>query len=69
MTNLTTIRRRKSEVLTSDEKKALQKFISSHHTMVDAAETLGIPRNTLDRVKLTGSGSPETIQAIREKLV
>jgi hypothetical protein len=67
MLNLT-MRRRKSEALTSDEKKAFLKYISSHQTNVDAAESIGISRQVLERVQLTGSGSPETIQAIREKL-
>lgn len=61
-------RRRRSEALTNDEFKALKKYINSCPTLIDAAESIGIKRQVLERVKIIGSGSPETIQAIREKI-
>jgi DNA invertase Pin-like site-specific DNA recombinase len=64
-----TERKRKSEPLTKEEHKALLKLIADYHTLIDAAYAIGIQRQTLERVKFTGSGSPETIEAIRAKLV
>lgn len=61
-------RRRRSELLTKEEHRILLKFINSFPTLIDAADSIGLPRQTLERVKIIGSGSPETIQAIREKL-
>lgn len=63
-----TTRRRKSEPLTKVEHTSLRKYIGSHLTVSDAADALGINRSTLERVALIGKGSPETINAIREKL-
>lgn len=63
-----TERRRKSELLTKDEHKSLLKFINTFPTLIDAADSIGLPRQTLERVKIIGSGSPETIGLIREKL-
>jgi predicted DNA-binding protein (UPF0251 family) len=60
--------RRKSELLTKDEFSSLKKYVISQHTVTDAAYAIGINRQTLDRVLIIGSGSPETVQAIREKL-
>jgi sugar diacid utilization regulator len=67
MINIQT-RKRKSEKLTNDERKALKKFVASFSTVIDAAESIGIHRNTLDMVLIKGSGSPETVQAIRASL-
>jgi hypothetical protein len=66
---MNTERKRKSEKLSPREFKALQKFIGGFDTVVEAAEEIGIHRNVLDLVKIKGSGSPETIHAIREKLI
>lgn len=61
-------RRRKSELLTKEEHRALNKYINTFHTVTDAADSIGVSRQTLDRVKIIGSGSPENIQIIREVL-
>jgi predicted DNA-binding protein (UPF0251 family) len=61
-------RKRKTEKLTPEEFKALKKYVLSFHTVVDAAFAIGIHRNTLDMVVIKGSGSPETIDKIRQKL-
>lgn len=58
-------RKRKSERLSKDEHKALLKYVRSHHTIIDAAECIGIHRNVLDLVLIKGSGSPETIEKVR----
>lgn len=68
MINIHTERKRKSDPLTRDEHKALIKYVKSHHTIVDAAYAIGIHRNVLDRVMIAATGSPETIEKIREKL-
>jgi hypothetical protein len=65
---ISTERRRRSEPLTRDEHKALKSFINTFPTVIDAAESIGIPRQTLERVKILGSGSPETIAAIRQTI-
>ena len=62
----TTERKRKSEKLSKDEFRALKKFVTSYPTVVEAAETIGIHRNVLDLVIIKGSGSPETIQKVRQ---
>lgn len=64
----TIVGRRKSVALTSDERKELKKFIKAFDTLTEAAESLGISRQRLDRLQLVGSGSPESITIIREKL-
>jgi hypothetical protein len=61
-------RRRRSELLSKDEHKLLLKYIAKFQTLVDAADAIELPRQTLERVKIIGSGSPETIKKIREKL-
>jgi hypothetical protein len=61
-------RRRRSELLTKEEHKVLLKYLNTFPTLVDAAYAIDIPRQTLERVKIIGSGSPETIQKVREKL-
>lgn len=60
--------KRKSLRLTKDEEKALKKYVSGFNKVVEAAEEIGIHRNVLDLVLIKGSGSPETIGKIREKL-
>lgn len=61
-------RKRKSEKLTPEEQKALKKYVASFPAVIDAAVEIGIHRNTLDLVLIKGSGSPDTIHKIREKL-
>ncbi len=62
------LRKRKSERMTGAEIKRLKSFVHSHHTIIDAAEEIGIHRNVLDLVLIKGSGSPETIDKIRKIL-
>lgn len=59
---------RKSERLTKEEQKALNRFIFSQPTKTDAAYEIGVSRQVLDNVALKGSGSPETIATIRKKM-
>lgn len=61
-------RKRKSEKLTKEEFQSLKKYVRTFPTIVDAAFAIGIHRNVLDMVLLKGSGSPETIGLVREKL-
>lgn len=61
-------RRRKSELMTKEEVKTLRQYVNTFHTLVDAADAIGISRQTLERVKIIGSGSPDNIQIIRQKL-
>jgi hypothetical protein len=61
-------RKRKSEKLTPAEVKALTKYVGSFLTVIDAADAIGIHRNTLDIVMIKGKGSPETIALIRNKI-
>jgi hypothetical protein len=68
MKNSLTERRRKSELLRKEEWTALKKYVAGFHTVIDAAVAIGVNRQTLDRVLLIGKGSPESINAIREKL-
>jgi hypothetical protein len=62
-------RKRKRDVLTSEEQRQLRKYVNAFPTIVDAAFAIGIHRNVLDRVLFKGSGSPETIEAIKGKIV
>lgn len=61
-------RKRRSESLTRDEVKVFSKYISTFPTKIDAAFALGVSRITLDSLILKGSGKPETIATVREKL-
>lgn len=63
-----TERKRKRDILTKDEHRALIKYVRTFPTIVDAAFIIGIHRNVLDLVMIKGSGSPETIFKIRERL-
>jgi hypothetical protein len=66
--NTMTSRRRKSEPLSTDEKKALKQYAKRFTAQLDCAEAICISREVLIRVLLAGSGSPETISKIRETL-
>lgn len=57
--------KRRSVALTYHEKVRLTTYLKTFSTIVECAEVIGIHRNVLDRVILTGSGSPETIEKIR----
>lgn len=63
-----TSRVRKSEALTDQERADFTKWVDSQPTKIDAAETIGIHRVSLDRIMLAGSGSPENIERIRKVL-
>lgn len=58
--------KRRSALLTETEKRRLTKYMDTFATIVESAEAIGIHRNVLDRVILTGSGSPETVEKIRK---
>lgn len=68
MTTTETPRIRKSEKLTGDEYKAFVKWCNAQPTLVDAAETIGISREVLGRVRIVKSGSPATIEKVRQVL-
>jgi hypothetical protein len=59
---------RRSVQLTKEERKALQKYMSTFPTKIDAAAAIGISRPTLDLVIIRGSGNSVTVGLIREKL-
>ena len=64
-----TIRRKKrSEKLTTDERRQFKKYVDSFDTKYDCVLELNISRPTLDNVIAKGSGKPETIQLIREAI-
>lgn len=56
---------RKSERLTTNERKALKQYRKGFITEVDCAVSIGIDRLVLNRVLLIGSASPGTIEKIR----
>lgn len=61
-------RKRRSVALTTEEKRAFNKYIRSFPTKIDAAAAIGISRPTLDLVILRGTGNSDTVGLIREKL-
>jgi hypothetical protein len=63
-----TDRKRRSESLTKDEVKALQKYLTTFPTKYDAAIAIGISRPTLNLVIIRGSGHPDTVATIRAAL-
>ena len=62
------VRKRRSESLTKEEFRAFNKYVNSFPTKFDAALAIGISRPTLNLVIIRGSGHPDTIQAIRERI-
>jgi len=60
--------KRKSVRLSPEVFKALKRYRKAFTTEVECAETIRIKRETLNRVLLIGSGSPETIGKIEEAL-
>lgn len=60
--------KRKSVALTRDEHKELKRYITTFNTLVEAAESIGVSRQVLDRIQLVGSGSPDNILLIRVKI-
>jgi hypothetical protein len=63
-----TVRKRRSEPLTKDEHRAFIKSYRSFPTKVDAEFFFGIKYQVLDLVSIKGTGSPDTIAAIRNKI-
>ncbi len=61
-------RKRKSEALSKEEHKVFTKYFNSFPTKIDAQFAIGVSRLVLDMVALRGSGSTDTINAIRRKL-
>ncbi len=61
-------RRRKSESLTPAEFRAFKKWVGDQPTKLDAAVSLGVAPNTIDRILLAGSGAPDNIEKIRLKI-
>lgn len=68
MSTYTITRKRKSEKLTAEERKALKQYRKGFDTEVDCAVEIGIDRLVLNRVMLVGSGSPDTIEKIRKAI-
>lgn len=61
----TAIRPKKSEKLTSGEKRLLMAWIYLQPTFDAAAKTLNIARSNLYNITSRGSGRPESIKKIR----
>ena len=56
--------KRKSQKLTKEQKALLKAHVASFATVTEAAESLNVSRQTLDRVLLVWSGSPDNISQI-----
>lgn len=56
---------RKSEQLTSAELADFNAWIEDQPTILDAAESLGVSRFTVPRIKANGSCHPDTLKKIR----
>ena len=61
--------KRKSMRLTKEQKSLLKAYVGNFNTIPEAAETLGISRQVLDRVLLVWSGSPVSILQILQKII
>lgn len=59
------ITNKKSEKLTSEEKRKLRVWVSKQPTKKSAAVQLGIARNTLHLIMASGSCHPDTADRIR----
>ena len=64
--NTTTDRVRKSERLSKEEFSLFLKWVNKQQTLQDAADALGVSRQTLDRLRFRGSGKPKTIESVRQ---
>lgn len=60
--------RKKSIVLTSDERKGFAKWVKAFTTKKEAAEALGVMPFTIDRILITGRCSPDNIGKIKTAL-
>jgi hypothetical protein len=61
-------RKRRSESLTKEEFDAFLIYVKSFPTKTDAAEAIGLTRQTLNAVEFRGTGRPDSVQLIRGKL-
>jgi hypothetical protein len=59
-----TVTKKRSVTLSQEQWSLLKAHRANYSTSVACAASLGIDRNVLDRVLLTGSGSPDTITKI-----
>jgi hypothetical protein len=66
--DMTQLQDKRSAELTKEELKAYKNKVDSFKTKIAAAEFFGISVVTLDAITLKGSGNPNTISLIREKL-
>jgi hypothetical protein len=57
--------RKKSEPLTGAEQRKLKSYRKQFAKSTDCASSIGIDRNVLERLLLTGSAAPDTIEKIR----
>lgn len=65
---ITSDRKRRSEKLTQEERRSFRKYVESFDTKQDCAIALGITRPTLDNIIHKGSGRPDTVQIIRDRI-
>lgn len=63
-----TERRKKSVLLSEDILMEFNKWLTSHHTMRDAAEVIGIGPQALKLISLRGTCSPNTLEKIKTVL-
>lgn len=63
-----TVKRRRSEKLSADLRKALRKYVNDQPTITDAAESLEMGRGTLNSILKGGTASTETILKLQTKL-
>jgi hypothetical protein len=65
---ITIERKRKSQILSAENREKLKRWVEAQPTKVDAILTIGCNHGTLDRILYKGSGSPAYIEKI-EKLI
>ena len=68
MTTVPTDRIRRSVKLTTEEYRALVKWMDNQPTKFDAALVLGVTRPTLDRILNSRKGSHDSIEKIKKLL-
>lgn len=65
---VTTARKRRSEKLSAELRKALRKYVNDQPTVTDAAENLEMTRATLNSILKGGTASTDTILKLQTKL-
>jgi IS30 family transposase len=60
--------KKKSIVLTAEQRRDFAKWVKKHTTKKEAAEALGVMPFTIDRILMTGRCSPDTIEKIETAL-